>query len=74
MVEARTGLSMGQSTELMARTWQISREAQDALAPRVTPRGRGYDAGFFADLMVPFQGLADDNNLRRDTCSRSSRS
>src|SRR5215475_13267322 len=32
VVEPRTGLSMGQSTELMAKRWQISREDQDQLA------------------------------------------
>jgi len=32
VVEPRTGLSMGQSCELMARTWQISRESQDQFA------------------------------------------
>jgi acetyl-CoA C-acetyltransferase len=30
--EPQTGLSMGESCELMAKTWQISREAQDQLA------------------------------------------
>ncbi|HEX9773630.1 MAG TPA: acetyl-CoA C-acetyltransferase [Steroidobacteraceae bacterium] len=68
VVEARTGLSMGQSTELMARTWQIPREAQDALAVDSHRRAAAaYAAGFFADLVVPFQGLQEDNNLRRDT-------
>jgi len=68
VVEARTGLSMGQSTELMARTWQIPREAQDALAVESHRRAAAaYDSGFFADLVVPFQGLQEDNNLRRDT-------
>lgn len=32
VVEPRTGLSMGQSAELMAQRWRISREDQDALA------------------------------------------
>src|SRR5215468_2148759 len=32
VVEPRTGLSMGQSTEFMARQWQISRAEQDQLA------------------------------------------
>jgi len=68
VVEARTGLSMGQSTELMARSWHISREAQDAFALESHRRAAtAYDAGFFADLVVPFQGLSVDNNLRRDT-------
>ena len=32
VVEPRTGLSMGQSCELMAKTWHITREDQDRLA------------------------------------------
>src|SRR5580700_11555296 len=32
VVEPRTGLSMGQSCELMAKRWQITRAAQDQLA------------------------------------------
>jgi acetyl-CoA C-acetyltransferase len=32
VVEPRTGLSMGQSTELMVKTWKIPRAAQDELA------------------------------------------
>jgi acetyl-CoA C-acetyltransferase len=52
----------------MARTWQIPREAQDALAVESHRRAAAaYDSGFFADLVVPFQGLQEDNNLRRDT-------
>jgi len=59
---------MGQSTELMARTWQITREAQDAFALDSHRRAAAaYDAGFFADLVVPFHGLAADDNLRRDS-------
>jgi acetyl-CoA C-acetyltransferase len=68
VVEARTGLSMGQSTELMARTWQITREAQDGFALDSHRRAAAaYDAGFFSDLVVPFHGLAADDNLRRDS-------
>ena len=32
VVEPRTGLSMGQSTEIMAKQWQITRAEQDQLA------------------------------------------
>src|SRR5712671_4724065 len=32
VVEPRTGLSMGQSTELMAKRWKITREDEDQLA------------------------------------------
>jgi acetyl-CoA C-acetyltransferase len=68
VVEPRTGLSMGQSCELMARTWQIAREEQDRLALESHRRtAAAYDAGFFADLVIEFGGLRADNNLRRDS-------
>jgi acetyl-CoA C-acetyltransferase len=68
VVEPRTGLSMGQSCELMARTWQIPRQDQDRFALESHRRAAAaYDAGFFDDLVVPFGGLAADNNLRRDS-------
>jgi acetyl-CoA C-acetyltransferase len=66
--EPRTGLTMGQSTELMARRWDITREAQDLLAYESHRRAAAaYDAGFFDDLVFPFSGLQRDDNLRRDT-------
>jgi acetyl-CoA C-acetyltransferase len=66
--EPRTGLTMGQSTELMARRWGITREAQDQLAYESHRRAAAaYDAGFFNDLVFPFNGLQRDDNLRRDT-------
>jgi acetyl-CoA C-acetyltransferase len=68
VVEPRTHLSMGQSCELMAATWDISREAQDKLALESHQKAaRAYDEGFFNDLIVSYQGLSADNNLRRDT-------
>jgi acetyl-CoA C-acetyltransferase len=66
--EPRTGLSMGQSCELMAKRWQVSREAQDELAYESHRRAAAaYDEGFYRDLIVEFRGLREDNNLRRDT-------
>lgn len=65
--EPRTGLSMGEHTELMAREWAIEREAQDQLALRSHLNlAKAYDSGFFNDLMTPFNGIARDNNLRAD--------
>ncbi|OYD75540.1 UNVERIFIED_ORG: 3-ketoacyl-CoA thiolase [Burkholderia sp. CF145] len=65
--EPRTGLSMGEHCELMAKRWGISREAQDVLAydshRKLT---EAYARGFLNDLMTPFRGLARDNNLRSD--------
>jgi acetyl-CoA C-acetyltransferase len=66
--EPRTGLSMGQHTEKMARAWEISRADQDALALRSHELAhRAWSEGFYADLVVPYLGLAADNNVRADT-------
>lgn len=66
--EQRTGLSMGQHCELMARQWSISREEQDELALRSHQNAaRAYDEGFHDDLIVPFAGVLRDNNVRADT-------
>lgn len=66
--EPRTGLSMGQHCELMAREWGISREEQDkfALASHQNA-ATAYDEGFHDDLVVPFAGVLKDNNVRPDT-------
>lgn len=68
VTEPRTGLSMGQSCEQMAKHWGIQRADQDALAARSHRNASAaYDSGFMNDLIVPFGGLTTDNNLRRDT-------
>ncbi len=68
VTEPRTGLSMGQSCEAMARTWSVTREAQDALALESHRRtADAFATGFYADLVVPYQGLESDNNVRADT-------
>ena len=66
--ERRTGMSMGEHTELMVKHWGITREAQDelALASHLNA-ARAYNEGFYRDLLVPFKGLERDNNLRADT-------
>ena len=66
--ERCTGLSMGEHCELMVKEWQISRAAQDQLTLASHANGvKAYDRGFHADLMVPFNGLSRDNNLRADS-------
>jgi acetyl-CoA C-acetyltransferase len=66
--EPRTGLSMGQHTEKMAREWQIAREDQDAFALASHQHAsRAWAEGFMADLVVPYLGLNADNNVRADT-------
>jgi acetyl-CoA C-acetyltransferase len=66
--EQRTGLSMGEHTERMAREWRISREAQDQLAMESHHKAAAaYDRGFFDTLVTPWSGVNRDNNLRADT-------
>lgn len=66
--ERRTGLSMGQHCELMVRRWNISRAEQDALALASQRNGlRAWEEGWYDDLVIPFAGLARDNNLRPDS-------
>ena len=68
VAEPRTGKSMGQHCEDMARQWGISREAQDALAAASHHKlAAAYDRGFLQDLVAPFRGLSRDNILRPDT-------
>ncbi|CAL9275486.1 MULTISPECIES: acetyl-CoA C-acetyltransferase [Streptomyces] len=63
--EPRTGLSMGEHAAVTARAWGITREAQDELAATSHQRlAAAYERGFFQDLVVPFRGLARDQNLR----------
>ena len=66
--EPRTGLSMGEHTQITSKEWDISREAQDAFAYESHQKlSKAYASGFFDDLMTPFAGLARDNILRPDT-------
>ena len=66
--EPRTGLSMGEHTELMAKQWGIKREDQDKFAYESHRKAtRAYQDGFYADLVHEFNGAAQDNILRSDT-------
>jgi acetyl-CoA C-acetyltransferase len=68
VVEPQTGLSMGQSCELMAKEWKIAREAQDELAFESHQNAvKAYAEGFYKDLVVPFEGLEKDQVPRADT-------
>lgn len=67
VAEPRTGLSMGQHTELMAQHWKISRQDQDQLAYESHIKAaEAYRSGYFDDLIVPCAGVFRDNNLRPD--------
>ncbi|GAA1233328.1 acetyl-CoA C-acetyltransferase [Janibacter melonis] len=66
--EPRTGLSMGEHMAITAKTWGITREAQDELAMKSHRNlARAYDEGFMDDLMTSFAGLSRDQNLRPDS-------
>ena len=68
VAEPRTGKSMGEHCELMAREWNISREDQDQLALASHQKlAAAYSRGFFEQLVVPFRGVDKDNILRADT-------
>jgi acetyl-CoA C-acetyltransferase len=66
--EPRTGMSMGEHTERMAREWGITRAAQDefALASHLKAAA-AYERGFYNDLVIPFRGIQRDNILRPET-------
>ena len=63
--EPRTGKSMGESCEDMAKTWSITREAQDQLAfTSQTNAAKAYEAGFYEDMVIEFKGKKVDGILR----------
>jgi acetyl-CoA C-acetyltransferase len=66
--EPRTGKSMGEHAQITAHRFGITRLAQDeiALASHLN-LAKAYEAGFFADLVMPYHGLQRDNNLRADS-------
>ncbi|WP_072391831.1 acetyl-CoA C-acetyltransferase [Hyphomicrobium sp. CS1GBMeth3] len=67
VAEPRTGLTMGQHCELMAREWKIARQEQDRFAFESHRKGaEAYRSGYMDDLIVPTAGVFRDNNLRED--------
>ena len=68
VAEPRTGKSMGEHCEDMAKEWNISRDSQDELAVASHHKlAAAYDRGFFDDLVTPYLGVTRDGNLRADT-------
>lgn len=68
VAEPRTGKSMGDHCEDMAKEWGITRQAQDELALSSHKKlAAAYERGFFKDLVVPFRGVDRDNILRPDS-------
>src|SRR5919106_1407942 len=68
IAEPRTGLSMGQHCEEMAKEWAIGRREQDELALASHKNAAAaWLSGFFQDLVIEFNDLKRDNNVRGDT-------
>src|SRR6185436_13280644 len=68
IAEPRTGLSMGQHCEEMAKEWKIDRRSQDELALASHKNAAAaWISGFFSDLVIEFLDLKRDNNVRGDT-------
>ncbi|MGB3827421.1 MAG: acetyl-CoA C-acetyltransferase [Ornithinimicrobium sp.] len=70
--EARTGLSMGEHQAMTAKTWGITREAQDALAAASHHNlAAAWESGFFDDLATPYLRMTRDQGLRPDTSAQA---
>jgi len=68
IAEPRTGLSMGESTELMVKSWGITRAEQDQLALESHQKAAAaYASGFYKGLVRDYLGVTQDNNIRSDT-------
>lgn len=68
VTEPRTNLSMGESMEITAKAFEVSREHQDQLALASHMKAAAaYESGFYDDLVVPFRDAEEDNNIRRDS-------
>ena len=65
LTESRTGLSMGESAEMMIKAWGISRTDQDLLAWESHQKAAAaYADGFYMDLVRNHLGLTQDDNIR----------
>ncbi len=70
--EPRTGRSMGEHAAITAEKWDISREAQDAMAVASHHNlAAAYEGGLLDDLVTPYLGLQRDQNLRPDASMES---
>ncbi|MFT4255393.1 MAG: acetyl-CoA C-acetyltransferase [Pseudoxanthomonas sp.] len=68
VAEPRTGKSMGEHCEDMAKEWNVGRDSQDEWAVSSHRKlAAAYERGFFHDLIAPFRGVERDNILRADT-------
>jgi acetyl-CoA acetyltransferase family protein len=63
-------IALGESAEILADRYEISREAQDAFALKSHERAHAaWEAGFYDDHVVPYPGveLTRDEGIRPDT-------
>jgi acetyl-CoA C-acetyltransferase len=68
IAEPRTGLTMGESAELMVSAWDVGRKDQDQLALESHQKAAAaYAAGFYVDLVHEYLGLTKDDNIRTDS-------
>lgn len=68
VTEPSTGLTMGEHTELTAKQFNISREAQDKLAFESHARAfRATQEGLLEPYITPFLGIKSDLLVRKDT-------
>jgi acetyl-CoA C-acetyltransferase len=68
IAEPRTGLTMGESAELMVSAWGVGRKDQDQLALESHQKAAAaYAAGFYGDLVHEYLGLTKDDNIRTDS-------
>ena len=66
--EPRTGKSMGESCEEMAKDWHITRQAQDKMAYESHQKAaQAYADGFYDDLVIEFKDNKRDGILRPET-------
>src|SRR5438874_9209823 len=70
--EPRTGMSMGEHAAITAREWGITREEQDQFAVSSHLHlAAAWKRGFFDDLVTPYLGLQQDQNMRPDASMES---
>lgn len=68
VVEAKTGMSMGQHCEKMVQEWKITRQAQDELAYISHQNAaKAVEEGFYQDLIVETAGVKKDLLVRKET-------
>jgi acetyl-CoA acyltransferase len=65
---AQWTVALGEGAELLADKYQLSREAQDEFALTSHQRAAAaWDAGVYADEVIPLAELARDESIRADT-------